>query len=151
MTCLRSDRYLEVEAAQGLCLKPLRDGGTNWGHACPHLLRCLGWCPARGTASWQQGSAGSQQGWKDYKREAASTGWRWQWAPGHVPTCMAGPPYLVLPCNKPNIPSVQGFELYSASSLGKLAYTEPCTSLAVCLQIRCAQSLHPRMEPGSNC
>ena len=48
--------------------------------------------------------------WKYYEREVASTEWRWEAVPGHVPACMTGPPYFVLQHNKPNIPSVQGFE-----------------------------------------
>lgn len=77
----------------------------SWGPSRTHLSslqKCLGSCSARGTASWQQGSAGFQG--KDSKGGVASTGWRWGWAPGHTPACTAGPWNFVQQCNKPNIP-----------------------------------------------
>lgn len=102
--CLKTERLSDLpevrqvfggRGSTGVVLKAPRRWGAMWGHTCPHLHKCLAWCPARGTASWQQGSAGCQRDWKDYKREVASTGWRWGWALGHLPTCTAALPYSV--------------------------------------------------------
>lgn len=68
---------------RGCAQSPQEMGGARGDTPVLTFLGALGWCPARGTANWQQGSAGDQQGWKDYEREVATTGWRWVWAPGH--------------------------------------------------------------------
>lgn len=41
MICLRSGRYLEVEARTGAVLKAPRGGKTKWGQTHPHLLSAL--------------------------------------------------------------------------------------------------------------
>lgn len=127
----------------------------SWGPSrtpLSSLQKLLGSFPARGPASWQQGSAGFQE--KSSKQGVASTVWRWGWAPGHMPACMVGLLSFVQQYSKPNIPCAHEFEPQPASSPGKWAYSKPCAlwlfvPKSLCGISQCQlKGLYPRVELG---
>lgn len=87
-----------------LCSK-LPGAGNQEGHTCPPFKNTLAHSQQGGLAGWQQGSAGFQG--KGDKLGGASTGWRWGWAPGHIPALRGR---SLQQYNKPNILPAHGFE-----------------------------------------